>query len=150
MAGNGWTRTRWWRWAAFACVLVLAGCHRPLPEQQLRATLDTLEDAIERRDAGDVRAVLADDFVGPEGLDREGAIRLAQAAFLRHASVGVAPGPLDVALKGDHATVRFGAALTGGPASGLPDAARLYDVETGWRLEDDEWRLTSATWTPRL
>ena len=32
----------------------------------------------------------------------------------------------------------------------LPDAARLYSVETGWRLDDGEWRLTSATWEPRL
>jgi hypothetical protein len=49
-----------------------------------------------------------------------------------------------------HATVRFEAALTGGSGNVLPDAARLYGVETGWRLDDGEWRLTSASWKPRL
>jgi len=49
-----------------------------------------------------------------------------------------------------HATVAFDAALTGGSGRLLPDAARLYSVETGWRLDDGEWRLTSATWEPRL
>ena len=150
--GN-WIRNQARQWLAFgllACALALPACRKAPPEQRLRETVATLEAAVEGRDTGAVRQVLAGDFIGPEGLDREGATRLAQMSFLQHGTVGVALGPLDVRLQDQHATVRFSAALTGGSGAPLPDAAQLYDVETGWRLEDGEWRLTSATWTPRF
>ncbi|HEY0660593.1 MAG TPA: nuclear transport factor 2 family protein [Lysobacter sp.] len=126
------------------------GCARTSPEQELREAMSALQAGIEARDAGRVDDWLADDFVGPEGLDRAGARRLAQAMFLRHRDVGASLGPVEVVLQQRHATVRFNAALTGGSGSLIPDAARIYDVETGWRLDDGEWRMTSARWTPRL
>jgi hypothetical protein len=136
--------------SAFAFVLALCGCAREVPEARLRATISGLEQAIEGRDAGGVRDVLAADFIGPGGLDRDAATRMAQGMFLRYRALGVHAGPLDLRMQPEHATARFQAALTGGEGSGLPEAARLYDVETGWRLEDGEWRLVSITWEPRL
>ena len=136
---------------AVVMLAALCACTRTTPEQQLRDTVSSLQAGIETRDAGDIRAVLADDFVGPEGLDREGAVRMAQAMFLRHRDVGVTiAGPLQVRMQPDHASVRFDVALSGGSGGVLPDTARLYSVETGWRLQDGDWRLTSAEWTPRL
>lgn len=129
--------------------LLLAACSRP-PEQALRDTMQSLQLAMEQRDASQVEDYLADDFVGPGGMDRDGARRLAALTFLRHRDVGVTLGPLDVSVLQEHATVRFTAALTGGSGRALPDAARLYQVETGWRLEGGDWRLTSARWTPQL
>jgi hypothetical protein len=131
---------------------VLAACAGSTPEQRLRETVGSLQHAVEAREARSVGALLADDFVGPRGLDRDGAIGMARVAFLRHRRVGVAiVGPLDVRmLPPGHATVRFSAALTGGSGGLLPDSARLYDVETGWRLEGGDWHLASATWEPRL
>jgi hypothetical protein len=139
-------------WSVAAMVLAaLCACARGTPEQRLRTTVSSLQAAIQARDAGDIRALLAEDFVGPEGLDREGAVRMAQALFLRHRGIGATiVGPLQVRMQPHHASVRFEAALTGGSGGVLPDAARLYSVETGWRLQDGDWRLTSATWIPRL
>lgn len=130
--------------------LLLAACSRPPPEQALRDTMQSLQLTMEQRDASQVENYLADDFVGPGGMDRDGARRLAALTFLRHRDVGVTLGPLDVSVLQEHATVRFTAALTGGSGRALPDAARLYQVETGWRLEGGDWRLTSARWTPQL
>lgn len=139
-------------WIAMAVIaVVLWGCSRTTPEQRLRETVAALQAAIEARDAGGIREVLADDFVGPEGLDRQAAVRMAQASFLRHRDIGVTmAGPLQVRMQPGHATVRFETALTGGSGKLLPDSARLYSVETGWRLDGDDWRLTSASWKPRL
>ncbi|MEO6264262.1 MAG: nuclear transport factor 2 family protein [Luteimonas sp.] len=136
--------------AALAAALSFSGCVRTPPEQRLRDTVAALQAAIEARDVGGMKEILAEDFVGTDGLDREGTGRLAQVMFLRHRDVGVSLGPLEVELHERHATVRFNAALTGGSGAPLPDTARLYDVETGWRLEGNQWRLTSASWTPRL
>lgn len=139
--------------AAVGLALMLAGCARAPPEQVLRETIGQLQEAIETRDIGALKQILADDFIGADGLDREGATRLAQMMFLQHRDVGVTTGPLHVNLlpdpsAPDHATVRFTAALTGGSGATLPDVARVYEMETGWRLEGNDWRLTSATWTP--
>lgn len=141
--------------ATFAIAALLSSCARTPPEQRLRDTVAALQTAIEAHDVGGMKKVLADDFVGTDGLDRTGATRLAQVMFLQHRDVGASLGPLRMALSPsnaspDHATVHFTAALTGGSGNALPDAARLYEVETGWRLEGGDWRLTSATWTPQL
>ena len=131
-------------------VLALLGCSRTPPEERLRAAMSDLQASIEQRDAKELESYLAQDFVGPEGLDREGARRMAQLLFLRHRDVGVRTGPEEVALQAGHATVRFSAALTGSAGGLLPDSAQVYDVETGWREEEGTWRLTSVRWTPKF
>ena len=132
-------------------LVVLPACSRAPPEQALRDTIGELQRAIDERDAGEVENFLAADFVGNDGLDRAAARRMADAVFLRHRQVGARIGPLALELTdASHATVRFTAALSGGSGGLLPDSAQVYDVRTGWRLEGDEWRITSAEWTPRL
>lgn len=145
-----WGRAFWRAaFAAFMAAMLVAACARPQPEEQLRAAIGELQSAIEHHDGSVLREKIADDFIGPGGLDRDGARRTAQAMFLRYRDVGVSLGPLDIDLREEHATVRFTAALTGG-AGMLPDSAQVYDVETGWRLHDGEWRLVNAGWKPRL
>lgn len=131
--------------------LAIAGCRADSPEQALRDTVARLQAAIDERDAGAVDDELSEDFVGNEGLDRTAARRLAAAMFLRHQQVDARIGPLDVVLHDeDHATVRFTAVVSGGAGGVLPDAAQVYRVTTGWRVEEGDWRLSSATWTPEL
>lgn len=136
------------RFAAWLALLLmasaLASCQRAPPEQRLREAVQALQESIERRDAASMQDLLAEDFVGPDGIDRGGARRLAQAMHLRHRHIAVALGPMEVELQSRHATVAFTAMLTGGSGGLLPESGRLYNVRTGWRLEGDEWRLTSA------
>lgn len=134
--------------AVLLAVLVLAGCARTPPEQALREAMERMQVAIEARDASDLAAGLAEDFIGPGGLDRDGTRRLAALHFMRHGEVGVLPGPLDISLQDDHARIRFNAMLSGGSGRMLPDSARAWQVDTGWRLVDGEWLMTSADWTP--
>jgi len=125
-----------------------AGCARTPPEEALRAQVAAFEEAIDARDAGALRDFLADDFIGPGGMDDAGARRLAQGVFLRYRNVGTQLGPLDVQVHGDRARVRFDAIVTGGANAMLPQSGQVYDVRTAWRLEDGGWRLLSAEWTP--
>ncbi|KRB04389.1 hypothetical protein ASD86_18935 [Lysobacter sp. Root690] len=130
--------------------LLLSACgEQAPPEQRLRATVQQLHETIQQRDPSALEDFLAKDFVGTNGLDRLGARRMAMALFLRYRNVGVKLGPLKVQMKPGHATVSFTTALTGA-AGTIPDAAQIYDVQTGWREEDGQWRLTSARWTPVL
>ena len=144
---------RAWRgwWLVLSLAMILPACSRTPPEQALRDTVGELQQAIDDRDAGEVENFLAADFVGNDGLDRTAARRMATAIFLQHRQVGASIGPLDLELTdASHATIRFTAALSGGSGRLLPDSAQVYEVRTGWRLEDDAWRITSAEWTPGL
>lgn len=149
------SRIMLFRTRTVACGLVLvlmalAACSPTPPEQRLRESMAGLQASLEARDAAGISEWLAEDFVGPDGLDREGARRLARMMFLRHRDVGAGLGPAEVTLQEGHATVRFTAALSGGSGRMLPDAMQVFDVETGWREDDGEWRMTSARWTPAL
>lgn len=142
-------------WLASACawmllLMVVAGCSRPDPEVALRESVAGLQAAIEQRDPAAMQQQLADDFIGNDGLDRDGARRMAALLLMRHRDIGIDTGPLQLELAGEHAVVRFTAMLRGGSGRLLPDAARVYEVETGWRMEHGEWRLTSARWSPVL
>ena len=137
------------RLVCMALLLVLAGCSRSDPEQAVRAQLEVLQQAIDARDAGAVADLLAEDFIGNDGLDRRGAKQLAAGVFLRHREVGARLGPITVELRGEgEAIARFSVLATGGSGGLLPEQGQVYQVETGWRLQDGDWKLLNARWTP--
>lgn len=139
--------------AALAALLLIGnfGCSRDSPEQALRLQVDALQAAIEARNASDVQAILADDFIGNDGLDRRGARQLAVATFLRHRDVAARFGPVQVEVRGQGSAIaRFTVLATGGSGGLLPDSGQVFDVETGWRDVGGEWRLLTASWKSRL
>ena len=131
-------------------LLALKACSAPATEDALRETIAGMQAAAEQRDAAALAGSLSEDFVGPEGMDRDQFRRMAAVIWLREREVGVSLGPLDVAMVGpEGARVEFTAATRGGEGW-LPDRAQVYRVKTGWRLEGGEWKLLTATWEPAL
>ena len=137
---------------ALAALLVLvAACSRTPPEQAVRDRIEALQSAVDARDAGAVEEMLAPDFIGNDGLDRQGARRLAAAMFLQFRDVSAKLGPATVELRGKRdAVARFSVLATGGSGGLLPESGQVYQVETGWRLVDGDWLLLSASWEPKL
>jgi hypothetical protein len=136
--------------ALFACLLA-AGCARTSPEQAVRQRIEALQQAVDARDAGDVADMLADDFVGNDGLDKQGARQLAVGIFLRYRDVSAKLGPATVEMRGQRdAVARFSVLATAGSGGLLPESGQVYQVETGWRLVGGEWKLRSAEWKPKL
>jgi len=132
-----------------AALLVGAGCAKDPPEAALRATIASMQEAAEARDAAALVGSVSDDFAGPHGMDRDQFRRYLAVLWLRDREVGVRMGPLDVELIGDRARVDFTAATTGGQGW-MPDRAQIHQVTTGWRLEGGDWKLISADWQPVL
>ena len=151
--GSGKARSVWKRTAFAACLAVLvvlaAGCSREPPEQALRTTIAGMQAAAEARDSDALVESFSEDFVGPDGMDRDQFRRYLAVIWLRNREVGVSLGPLEVELIGERATVEFTAGATGG-TGWMPDRAQVYRVSTGWRIEDGQWRLISARWEPTL
>lgn len=138
-------------WAFLLACLLSAGCSRPPPEQAVRDRIEALQEAVDARDAGDVADILAEDFVGNDGLDRQGARQLAAGMFLRYRDVSAKLGPASVEMRGERdAVARFSVLAIGGSGGLLPDSGQVYEVETGWRLVDGEWKLRNAAWKPGL
>ena len=137
------------RLACMGLLLLVSACSRSDPEQAVRAQVDALQQAIDARDAGAVEDLLAEDFIGNEGMDRRGAKQLAAGVFLRHREIGARLGPVTVELRGEReAIARFSVLATGGSGGLLPEQGQVYQVQTGWRLQDGDWKLLNASWTP--
>jgi ketosteroid isomerase-like protein len=131
------------------CITVLAGCSRPPSEQVLRETIASMQAASEARDVDALFEPIAEDFAAAEGMDRQRFRAYVAILMLRNRSIGASIGPLDVQMLGDRARVDFNLLLTGGMGA-LPDSANVYRVQTGWRMEDGEWKLISAEWKASL
>ncbi|MFT4178195.1 MAG: DUF4440 domain-containing protein [Thermomonas sp.] len=137
--------------AMLMLAILLGACGESDPEQAVRAQLTAMQTAIDARDAGAVRELLADDFIGNEGMDRRGVQQLAAGVFMRHREVGARIGPVEVELRGERdAIARFTVLATGGSGGLLPESGQVYQVETGWRRVDGEWQLLNANWKPKL
>lgn len=129
--------------------LGVTGCSKPAPEQGLRDSVQQMEQAAIKKDTSAFFEFFAEDFSGSDGLDRDNFHRYIQLIWLQHKDIGVQTGPLDVKLMEDRASVDFTVALTGGQGL-IPDQGQVYQVQTGWRLDGDDWKLISATWKPVL
>lgn len=140
---------RLWQVLLASALVALAACSRETPEQAVRKQIDAMHTAIAARDARAIHDFLADDFIGNESMDRHAAKRLATAIFLRHRDVDAKVGPVRVELRADSdAIARFSVLVTGGSGGLLPDSGQVYQVETGWRRVEGEWKLLNARWTP--
>lgn len=129
----------------------LAGCRQPPPEQAVRAQLQALQQAMDARDAGKIEDLLAEDFIGNDGMDRRAMRQLAAGSFLRYRDVAATLGPVNVALHGENdATATFNVLVAGSSGGLLPDSGQLYEVKTGWHRRSSEWRLRNAQWRQKL
>jgi ketosteroid isomerase-like protein len=130
--------------------LIVAACAKTPREQALRDAVAGLQAAVEARDASAMQSFLAEDFIGADGLDRGGVRRMATLYLMGHDNIGATIGPLAVQVQEGHARVDFTVALTGGSGRLLPESGQVYAVRSGWRIEDGNWKMTSASWEPEL
>lgn len=130
--------------------LLLPACRRTPDEEQVRAAVAAMVQAVEAGLARGVGAPLSDDFDGNAGqLDRPGLVGMVRLLSLRGDHVGVVMGPLSIEPRGDRLVVSFTVTLTSGGRL-LPDQLGVYQVESGWRQEDGEWRCYTASWKRSL
>jgi hypothetical protein len=142
-----------WRTLAPALLVALAlaaGCTRSDPERELRATIATMAQAIEKRDPGAFLDAVADDFSRESGaFGKQDAKRTLLAAYLRNEKILVSAVVTDVRIEGDRAFARVRVVATGG-AGLLPERGQTWDFESAWRRERGAWRVFNAEWREGL
>jgi hypothetical protein len=133
---------------ALLVAFLLSGCGAPPPdEEQIRARIDGMVEALAERNGRRVLAPLAEDFTAETwDMDRRGMRLLLEREMRAHQRLAARVYDLSVEIhEGSRASAEFQVILTGG--SGLiPQRGRWYKVRTGWRLDGSDWMLISASW----
>ena len=139
------------RRAVVALVLALvAGCGRSDPERELRATIESMMRAIEKRDPAAFLEAMTDDFSRESGaFGKPDAKRTLVAAILRNERIEVSAAVTEVRIQGDRAYARVRVIATGG-AGLLPERGQTWDFETAWRRERGRWKVFNAEWREGL
>lgn len=134
----------------FVSAMVLPGCRHTPDQQQVREAIASTAEGAEAGKAGDTVDAITEDFDGNAGqLDRRSLANLIRLYAVRGQKVHVLMGPVSVEARGERMVATFTVTLTAGVGV-LPDNAGAYDVETGWRKEEGEWRCFTATWKRAL
>jgi ketosteroid isomerase-like protein len=128
----------------------VAGCGRSDPERELRATIDAMAQAIEKREPAAFMEALTDDFSRESGaFGKQEAKRTLVAAILRNEKIHVSAVVTEVRIEGDRAFARVRVVATGG-AGLLPERGQAWDFESAWRRERGQWKVFNAEWREGL
>lgn len=132
-------------------VLALAACARPSDEEQIRAAIGEMQQAIETGKPADFMRHIADDFTGDGGnIDKQGLHNFLRAQALTHTSIGITLVSTDVELQDDRATVKLTVTMTGGSGRWLPERGSVQQIESGWRRQGGDWLCVNAQWQRAL
>lgn len=128
----------------------LGACSKPLTvEQRVISTIREMEAKIEDGERVAFMAHIAQDFEGQGGVVNRDRVRAMVIFQLnRYKNLQAQLMPIMVSETSDTtASATFSAIVTGGTGL-LPESGQLFNFETRWRLDDDEWLLYSASWDP--
>jgi hypothetical protein len=134
----------------FAVLGALFSCAKPLSvEQQVIATILEMKEHIEAGERLAFLGYVSEDFSGQHGaMNRDQLRGYVILQLNRYKKLRGKLFPIEVEDQGDgQATAWFRALVTGGPGW-LPESGQVFEFETHWRQDGDEWLVTAANWEP--
>lgn len=134
--------------AAASCVLALAGCGPgQSDETRIRQAIETMATAMEEGRPEPFLERVADDFSGDRGSwDRHRVRQYVLAQTIRRGKrpeIDISIGDVELFDGRARASVK---ATFRGDGRWLPVGGARYRFDTGWRLEDGDWRVIRADW----
>ncbi len=131
-------------------LLVLSSCgDEPTVEQQIIGVITEMEQLMEAGKRGAFMEKVADDFSGQLGmLTRDEFRRFMIFQWNQNQRLHAQLFPIRVRKLGPGAAAAdFRAFITGGRGF-IPERGQLYQFETTWLKDGDDWLLLSANWDP--
>ena len=141
---------RTWALVVVLASLLLTACREELSvEQQVIASLESMEQSAEEGRHLDFMSHVADDFLGQQGgMDRHEFHRFMIFQMSENRRLQAQFFPIRVnETNAGQASAHFNILVTGGDGL-LPDRGQLFEVETGWVRDDGDWLLSEANWNP--
>jgi len=138
-------------WLAFGLTLcVSSSCSPTLSvEQQIISVIRDMEARIEAGERRPFMEHVAASFSGQdEAMTKDQLNAFVLYQLHRHQRLHAQLFPIQVIDFGsEEAEARFRVLVTGG-AGWLPESGRVYEINTRWQRQNDEWLLTGASWKP--
>jgi len=123
----------------------LAACSdRGSPEQQVRSVIEQMEQAVESRDVGDLKAHLSADYRDANGMGAEEAARYARGYFLANQSIHLLTRIEELTFPTEgEARAQVLVGMLGRDSADRWDlAAELHTFKVALRREEEEWKVT--------
>ena len=136
----------------FLFTLLLAYCSEPLPhEQQIENNIHQLADTIEQLDADELKKHLdANIDIDNKGnqLDMEQVKKIMMLYRFKKQEININIAKIDISMDkySSHLAKANITALVTGSRGLLPNDGKLYQIESQWRLYDEQWKLSQASW----
>ena len=135
---------------ALLALLLLSACgDEPTVEQQIIGVITEMEQLAEEGKRGAFMSRVAGDFSGQLGvLTRDEFRRFMIMQWNQNLKLHAQLFPIRVRKLGrGMAAANFKALITGGRGL-IPERGQLYQIETTWKKDGDDWLLVSAKWDP--
>lgn len=131
-------------------VMLLLSCGKSdSTEQIIIANITALEEGIEQKDPDQVLELIHENFGTRAGTDKLWIKRTMAFYMLKHPNIEIVTSNLQIDLEPEQqphtAHAHFSALVTGGEGL-IPEQGALYQIETEWRLQGDQWQLVYADW----
>ena len=127
--------------SALLLPVLLLACASEAPEAQVKRAFEACMKGVETGDPGSVIERLDPKFIGPEGMDRNGA-KLYLVALLRREKIGVTVLSSRTEATGDDILQTIELVLTSRSGGGLlPQDASRRSFLLRWVESDGKWRL---------
>ncbi len=121
----------------------LAACRQGSPEDQVREAFASTIEAVEKSDAAAATEMLAQDFQGPEGMDR-GAARLYLMGVFRQQKVGVTVLANRVRINREGALQAVDLVLTSKGGGLVPEDMGRRSYVIRWRKTGSHWKIRNV------
>lgn len=134
--------------ALILAAVALSGCAAENPDAELRELIAAMEEAVEARDTGFFRGVIADSYRDTRGNDRQRLIDAIRGFFLTNPRIEAVVRVSEVRLDGAasaEVVVQVALLRESGGASLLGFEGDLSTVELEF-LRDGDWKLIGAEW----
>lgn len=133
-----------------ALAALLSACARSDPEREIRSTIASMAESVEKRDPAVFLDAVAEDFSRESGaFGKQDAKRTLLAAYLRNEKINVSAVVTEVRVEGDRALAKVRVIATGG-AGLLPERGQTWDFDSAWRREGGQWKVFNAEWREGL
>lgn len=127
-------------------LLQCVGCSQSLtPEEQVRAELSRLVQAVTKQDIQILQNALTTDFRGNQLVTKNQMVGLAYTYFQQNRTVTATTIQVTVVVHNDQARTLFKVMLTGSEDV-LPQRLRWLEVTLNWVKVEEQWKIQSAVW----
>lgn len=135
-----------------AALLFACGSDPLAPEQQVRNTLDAMQEAAEARSLSDFMTHISDDYSDHQGNDKAAIRRIVQLLFLRNQSINIFTRIQSLDINNDFAAVELSAAMAARGVDLTQESNRLkadthrFSVVLQQTSGDADWLVQSVSW----